>query len=50
MTTTQLTASELETVKILIRLGDSKELAEQTVLNEREVEVNHEFYRNAYSN
>ena len=42
------TQKELETIKRLIQLGDSKELAEKTVLENRSRPDNREFYRNAY--
>ena len=45
-----LTAKEIETLNILVRLGDSKELALATVISERENEVNVTFYENAYNN
>ena len=41
-----LTTEQAKTVKILVRLGDSLELAIKTVLNQKEVNV--EAYRNAY--
>ncbi len=46
----QLTEKETETFKILVRLGDSEELALKTVINERVRPDNHEVYRNAYCN
>ena len=49
MTTQEkLTTKEIETVKILIRLGDSEELAIETVLKGRGKEDNTEIYRLAY--
>lgn len=42
------TEQEIETIKALIRLGDSKELAEKTVIESRAKESNREFYRAAY--
>lgn len=50
MKTEILTSKEIETLNILIRLGDSKELALTTVLAERENKVNVSFYENAYNN
>jgi len=47
-TNEQLTTKEIETVKTLIRLGDSEELAIKTVLEGREKADNSEFYRIAY--
>jgi|DEB0MinimDraft_10_1074344.scaffolds.fasta_scaffold63326_3 hypothetical protein len=44
----QLTTKEIETVKTLIRLGDSEELAIKTVLEGREKAYNSELYRIAY--
>ncbi|MCP4803701.1 MAG: hypothetical protein GY891_12760 [Bacteroidetes bacterium] len=41
-----LTAEQVKTVKTLVRLGDSLELAIKTVLNKKEFDV--EFYKNAY--
>ncbi len=41
-----LTAEQEKEVKILVRLGDSLELAIKTVLNKKEIDF--EFYRNAY--
>ena len=41
-----LTTEQAKEVKILVRLGDSIELAIKTVLNKKEVDV--EFYKNAY--
>ena len=41
-----LTKAQIEDIKILVRLGDSLELAIKTVLKQKEVDV--EFYRNAY--
>jgi hypothetical protein len=43
---TNLTASQIKTVKSLIRLGDSKELAIKTVLNQKEFDDS--VYRLAY--
>jgi hypothetical protein len=43
---TNLTASQVKTVKSLIRLGDSKELAIKTVLNQKEFDDS--VYRLAY--
>lgn len=43
-----LTNKELETFKILVRLGDSKELALKTVLSERQKQTNNQFYINGY--
>jgi len=48
--TANLTVKEIETLNILVRLGDSKELALATVIAEREREVNVTFYENAYYN
>jgi len=45
-----LTTKEIETLTILVRLGDSKELALKTVLNERGKDNSTDFYRNAYEN
>ena len=42
----ELTEAQINEVKILVRLGDSLELAIKTVLNQKEYNV--EFYRNAY--
>lgn len=44
----ELTNKEQETVKILVRLGDSLELAIKTVLAERNKKTDYEFYYNAY--
>lgn len=44
----QLTTKEIETVKTLIRLGDSEELAINTVLEDRKKKDNSEIYRLAY--
>ena len=41
-----LTKEQQETVKTLVRLGDSLELAIETVLNIKKVDA--EFYRQAY--
>jgi hypothetical protein len=46
----ELTAKEQETVKSLIKLGDTKEEAIETVLEERKRPDNSEFYRFAYTN
>ena len=43
---TTLTNEQIKTVKTLVRLGDSLELAIKTVLNQKEFDVN--FYKNAY--
>ena len=43
---TILTNEQIKTVKTLVRLGDSLELAIKTVLNKKEFDVN--FYKNAY--
>ena len=40
--------TELKTIAILIRLGDSKELAETTVINDRDSKINNAEYYNAY--
>ena len=49
-----LTAQQLEMVKILIRLGDSEDLAIKTVLSttksQNEIDEACKFYRNAYTN
>jgi len=45
-----LTAKEIETLNILVRLGDSKELAFATVIAERTKDNSTDFYRNAYEN
>jgi len=49
-----LTSKELNTYKTLIRLGDSKELAYNTVIKFREIEAmrenSFESYRKAYTN
>ena len=47
-TQTTYTTQEQDLIKSLISLGDSKELAEKTVLNERNKPNNSEFYRLAY--
>jgi len=39
MNTLQLTPQELQDVKILIRLGDSEQLAIQTIIDNRESEM-----------
>lgn len=41
-----LTGAQIRDIKVLVRLGDSLELAIKTVLNQKEVDV--EFYRNVY--
>ena len=41
-----LTEAQIKTIKTLVRLGDSLELAIKTVLNQKELDVN--FYKNAY--
>ena len=47
----KFTAKELELVKTLLRLGDSKELAENTVISNRVIRCsNPEVYRFAYEN
>jgi len=43
---TTLTDEQKRDIKVLVRLGDSLELAIKTVLKQKKVEV--EFYRNAY--
>lgn len=43
-----LTESEQKTVASLIRLGDSKELAIETVIKQRSKQDATEFYHNAY--
>jgi hypothetical protein len=43
---TKLTAAQIKTVESLIRLGDSKELAIKTVLNQKEFDDS--VYRLAY--
>ncbi len=43
---TALTTEQIKTVKTLVRLGDSLELAIKTVLNQREFDI--DFYKNAY--
>lgn len=48
MTNTNFTEKEIQTIKQLIRLGDSKELAENTVINLREKKSNVAFYDFAY--
>lgn len=45
---TTLTDKETEMINTLIRLGDSKELAEKTVIANRSKEDNAESYRFAY--
>ena len=47
-----LTSKENETFNILVKLGDSKELAFKTVVSERKNEAKKEsaFYTNAYTN
>jgi len=42
-----LTSKQIETVKILVRLGDSLELAIKTAKAEKENDVT--FYKNAYN-
>lgn len=44
----KLTKKEMESFKILVRLGDSEELALETVLKEREKEDASEFYKQGY--
>lgn len=44
----ELTKKEIETVKSLIRLGDSEEVAIKTVLNERNNSKDSDIYRIAY--
>lgn len=46
----ELTIEEFSLFESLRRLGDSLELAYETVLKERKREDNTEFYRNAYEN
>ena len=43
---TTLTNEQIKTVKTLVRLGDSLELAIKTVSNQKEFDVS--FYKNAY--
>ena len=50
MNTAILTEKEMKSFKSLVRLGDSEQLAFDTVINNREKESNFEFYRNAYEN
>ena len=54
MKNSALTAQQLEMVKILIRLGDSEDLAIKTVLSttksQNEIDEACKFYRNAYTN
>lgn len=54
MENAKLTSKELKTFESLVRLGDSKELALETVIMERESEAKKEaaraFYLNAYTN
>ena len=46
----ELTNKEVKLFETLVRLGDSIQLAYETVLNERTKENETEFYRNAYEN
>jgi hypothetical protein len=46
----ELTNKEVKSFETLVRLGDSIQLAYETVLNERTKEDSTEFYRNAYEN
>ena len=46
----ELTSKELKDFEVLVRLGDSMQLAYETVLSERGKECNINFYRNAYEN
>jgi len=46
----KLTSKEIMTFDSLVRLGDSIELAYETILNLRAQEDNTEFYRLAYTN
>jgi len=48
--TTTFNQEELKTIKSLINLGDSKELAEKTVIKLREKADNSEICRFAYEN
>ena len=43
---TALTAAQIKEIKVLVRLGDSFELALKTVLKDKQIDV--DFYRNAY--
>jgi len=43
---TTLTNEQIKTVKSLVRLGDSLELAIKAVLNKKEFDIN--FYKSAY--
>ena len=45
----KLTKAEQETVDRLIRLGDSLEVAIQTVIDRRDTRADREFYRLAYT-
>ena len=44
----ELTNKEVKSFETLVRLGDSVQLAYETVLNERNEDDAMEFYRNAY--
>lgn len=44
----ELTNKEVKSFETLVRLGDSFQLAYETVLNERNEEDTIDFYRNAY--
>jgi hypothetical protein len=50
----ELTTTEFTSFEILVRLGDSIQLAYETVIKEKENESNKKsadnFYRNAYTN
>jgi hypothetical protein len=50
----ELTATEFTSFEILVRLGDSIQLAYETLIKERESEINKKgavnFYRYAYTN
>jgi hypothetical protein len=46
----ELTNKEVRSFETLVRLGDSIQLAYETVLNERTKEDATNFYRNAYEN
>ena len=46
----ELTNKEVKLFETLVRLGDSIQLAYETVLSERTKENETEFYRNAYEN
>jgi hypothetical protein len=50
MANIEFTAKELESIKRLMQLGDSKELAEKTVLEARARNAPNPFYSNAYAN